>query len=129
MSSTIHSVAAAQVLSPSADPALFRAFYAPAAERDAALADPRTLAVFGFSAAAAPCDDPRWLQVPLAEQGPAQVEIWQGAAPVQHGVRDGVRWSANDTLLFGAIEIDEVDGDIGSAAADAYARMSNFMTN
>lgn len=129
MSSTIHSVAAAQVLSPSADPALFRAFYAPAAERDAALADPRTLAVFGFSAAATPCDDPRWLQVPLAEQGPAQVEVWQGAAPVQHGVRDGVRWSANDTLLFGAIEIDEVDGDIESAAADAYARMSNFLTN
>jgi chorismate lyase/3-hydroxybenzoate synthase len=129
MSSTIHSVAAAQVLSPSADPALFRAFYAPAAERDAALADPRTLAVFGFSTAAAPCDDPRWLQVPLAEQGAAQVEIWQGASPVQHGVRGGVRWSANDTLLFGVIEIDEVNGDIESAAADAYAQMSGFLAN
>jgi len=129
MSSTIHSLAAAQVPSPSADPTLFRAFYAPAGQRDAALADPRTLAVFGFSADAAPCDDPRWLCVPLAEQGPAQIEVWQGAGVVQQGVRDGVRWSANDTLLFGAIEIDEVEGDIESAAADAYARMSGFLAS
>ncbi|MFI8718243.1 pteridine-dependent deoxygenase [Stenotrophomonas sp. NPDC077464] len=129
MSSTNHSVAAAQVHSPSADSALFRAFYAPATERDAALADPRTLAVFEFQADAAPCADPRWVQVPLVEQGPARIEIWHGAAPVQRGVREGVRWSANDTLLFGAIEIDEIDDDIETAAADAYARMSGFLTD
>ncbi|WP_312326051.1 pteridine-dependent deoxygenase [Stenotrophomonas sp.] len=128
MSSTIHSAAAAQVPSSSSDPALFHAFYAPAERRDALLADPRTLAMFGFSADQAACDDPRWLQVPLAEQGPARIEVWQGAGPVQHGVRDGVRWSATDTLLFGAIEIDEVDSDIESAAADAYARMSGFLS-
>jgi chorismate lyase/3-hydroxybenzoate synthase len=128
MSSTIRSVAASQVISPSVGPALFRAFYAPAAERDAALADPHTLAIFGFSTEGAACDDPRWLQVPLAEQGPAKVEIWQGSSPVEHGVSDNVRWSANETVLFGAIEIDEVDGDIESAAANAYALMSSFLT-
>lgn len=129
MSSTIHSVAAAQVSPPSVNPALFRAFYAPAADRDAALADPHTLAVFGFSTAAAASDDPRWLRVPLAEQGPPQVEVWQGSTPVRHGVRAGVRWSANDTVLFGAIEIDEREGDIESAAADAYARLSGFLAD
>jgi chorismate lyase/3-hydroxybenzoate synthase len=128
MSNTIHSVAATQVILPSADPALFRAFYAPAERRDALLADPQTLAVFGFSAHPAPCDDPRWLRVPLLEQGAAQIEVWQGVGPVQHGVRDGVRWAATGTLLFGAIEIDEIDGDIEAAAADAYASMSGFLT-
>ena len=129
MSSTIHSVAAAQVSPPSVNPALFRAFYAPAADRDAALADPHTLAVFGFSAPAPVSDDPRWLRVPLAEQGPALIEVWQGTTPVRHGVRAGVRWSANDTVLFGAIEIDEREGDIESAAADAYARLSGFLAD
>ncbi|WP_315385305.1 pteridine-dependent deoxygenase [uncultured Stenotrophomonas sp.] len=128
MSNTIHSVAATQVMSPSVNPALFRAFYLPAERRADALADPQTLAVFGFSADPAPCDDPRWLRVPLAEQGPAQIEVWQGGGAVQHGVRDGVRWSSTDAVLFGAIEIDEVDGDIEAAAADAYARMSGFLS-
>ncbi|WP_313347470.1 pteridine-dependent deoxygenase [Stenotrophomonas sp.] len=129
MSSTIHSVSASPVISSSPGPALFRACYAPAAARDAALADPRTLAVFGFSHGQPPCADPRWLQVPLAEHGPAQIEIWQGAGKVEHGVRDGVRWSATDAVLFGAIEMDEIDGDIESAAADSYALMSGFLTH
>jgi len=127
MSSTIHSVSAEQVPPPSAEPVLFRAVYAPAECRDAALADPRTLAVFGFSAHPTACEDPRWLRVPLAEHGPARIEIWQGAGPVERGVRDGVRWSATGTVLFGAIEVDEVEGDIESATAQAYARMSGFL--
>lgn len=128
MSSTIHSAPATPVLSTSPGPAQFRARYAPAGTRDAALADPRTLAVFGFGTTATACDDPRWLQVPLDEQGPAQIEIWQGAAPVQTGVDGTVRWSHDGSVLFGAIEIDELASDIEAAAADAYATLSRFLT-
>ncbi len=128
MSSTIHRAPAAPALISTPGPALFRARYAPAAERDAALADPRTLAVFGFGTAASPCDDPRWLQVPLDEHGPAQIEIWQGAAPVQTGVDGTVRWSHDGSVLFGAIEIEEPSSDIEAAAADAYATLSTFLT-
>ena len=66
MSSTIHSVAAAQVLSPSADPALFRAFYAPAAERDAALVDPRTLVGVHPNCNISCNARGAWLEVPAA---------------------------------------------------------------
>lgn len=128
MSSTIHRAPAAPALISTPGPALFRARYAPAAERDAALADPRTLAVFGFGTAPSPCDDPRWLQVPLDEHGPAQIEIWQGAAPVQTGVDGTVRWSHDGSVLFGAIEIEEPSSDIEAAAADAYATLSTFLT-
>lgn len=130
MSSTLHPASAATAASPPAAPALFSVAYVPAAQRQAVLADPYTLAVFGFGARHAALDgDPRWLQVPLAEHGPAQLEVWRGSSPVQHGVTDGVRWAHNATVLFGVLEIDEVAGDIESAAADAYARMSSFLTD
>ena len=130
MSNTIDRAFVPEHSSPLPDAPLFRASYAPAGQRDAALADPRTLAVFGFGqrGPGLELDDPRWLQVPLAQQGPAQVEIWRGSSPVAHGTTDGVRWAHNGTLLFGVIEIDEVDGDIESAAADSYALMSSFLT-
>lgn len=128
MSNTIHSAAAAPALISSPAPASFRARYAPAHERDAALADPHTLAVFGFGTAATACADPRWLQVPLDEHGPAQIEIWQGEAPVQTGVDGTVRWSHDGSVLFGAIELEEPDSDIEAAAADAYATLSTFLT-
>ncbi|WP_312319953.1 pteridine-dependent deoxygenase [Stenotrophomonas sp.] len=128
MSSTIHSAPAAPVQISPSGPALFRARYAPASERDAALADPQTLAVFGFGTARSSCDDPRWLQVPLDEYGPAQIEIWQGAAPVQTGMDGTVRWSHDGSVLFGAIEIEEPGSDIEAAAADAYATLSTFLT-
>ena len=130
MSSTIHDASAAAVAIPPTGPALFSAGYAPAAQRAAALADPCTLAVFGFGPRdTALGDDPRWVQVPLAEQGPAQIEVWRSATPVQHGVTDGLRWSRNATVLLGVLEIEEVDGDIASAAADAYSKMSGFLTS
>lgn len=129
MSSTIHDATAPAVAFPPGA-AVFSAGYLPAALREAALADPCTLAVFGFGAPAPfPGNDPRWLQVPLAEHGPAQVEVWRGATPVQSGVTDGVRWSHNAALLFGVLEIDEAEGDIETAAADAYARMSSFLAH
>jgi len=128
MSNTIDNATAPAVASPSSGPAWFHVAYAPAAHRDAALADPQTLAVFGFGLRHAALDDPRWLQVPLAEQGPAQIEVWRGGTPVAHGTTDGVRWSHTDSLLFGVLEIDEVDSDIESAAAEAYARMSAFLS-
>jgi chorismate lyase / 3-hydroxybenzoate synthase len=129
MSSTIQRAPASQDAASPARPGLFRARYAPAGERAAALAAPDTLAVFGFGLPATAEVDPRWLQVPLAGEGPAQIEIWQGLGPVQYGVRDGVRWSHDGSVLFGAIEIDEVDSDIETAAADAYERLSSFLTS
>ncbi|WP_411852589.1 pteridine-dependent deoxygenase [Stenotrophomonas sp. LGBM10] len=110
-------------------PALFAARYAPSTGRDDALADPHTLVVFGFGTtpSPAPVDDPRWLQVPLAPHGPARIEIWRSAGPVQCGRTGTVRWSHNGTVQFGALEIDEVDGDIAAATEQAYARMSAFL--
>ncbi|MGA6151257.1 MULTISPECIES: hypothetical protein [Stenotrophomonas] len=108
-------------------PALFDARYAPAAARDDALSDPHTLVVFGFGTSPMPADDPRWLQVPLAAHGPARIEIWRSADPVQYGCAGTIRWSRNGTVQFGVLEIDEVDGDIAAAAEQAYARMSGFL--
>ena len=48
----------------------FRASYLPAQHATAALADPSTLAVFGFNAGPTPHDAPHWLQVPLAKARP-----------------------------------------------------------
>ena len=129
MSSTIHRAPAAPVQISPPGPARFRAHYAPASTREAALADPHTLAVFGFGQPTTPCTDPRWLQVPLDEHGPAQIEIWQTAGTVQSGVDGQVRWSHDGSVLFGAIEIDELDSDIEAAAADAYATLSRFLTS
>jgi chorismate lyase/3-hydroxybenzoate synthase len=101
--------------------------YAAADTLPAQLADERVLAVFGFGDAAPASADPRWLRVPLQPLGDAPIEVWRGSGPVHHG-RDGdVAWASDGELLFGAIELGEVDGDVEAAAARAYARMAGFM--
>ena len=90
---------------------------------DQALADPGTLAAFGFGTGTAHAD-PRALTVPLQPLGETPVEVWRVPGPVTHG-RDGVlRWSADGALLFGAVEIEEAAaGGIVMAAEQAYARL------
>ncbi|UNK58966.1 pteridine-dependent deoxygenase [Pseudoxanthomonas daejeonensis] len=103
--------------------------YAPADTRARQLADPHVLAVFGFGAHAPVLDDPRWLRVPLQPLGAqaAPIEVWRSAAPVRSG-RDGdVAWSTDGNLLFGALEIDELDDGLEAAARRAYARLGAFL--
>jgi chorismate lyase/3-hydroxybenzoate synthase len=101
----------------------------------ALLADPRTLAVFGFGdGAPRTLADPRYLHVALQPFGEAPCEAWRVAGEVATG-RDGdIAWSSDGTLSFGAIEVDERAhahaGDptgIVGAAAHAYARMLAFI--
>src|SRR6185312_13784527 len=75
----------------------------------ALLAEPGTLAVFGFGGHAADIDDPRWLRVPL--------EAWQVDGPVQHGRHGALRWSAGGGWLYAALELDEREhgGPAGAA--------------
>lgn len=97
---------------------------APAA---ALLADPRTLAVFGFGAAAPTGQaDPRYLHVALPAFGQAPLECWRVDAEVAHGRDDGIAWSAGGGLQFGALEIPD-DGDGEAAAAEAYARLRRWL--
>nr|WP_236685948.1 pteridine-dependent deoxygenase [Pseudoxanthomonas suwonensis] len=103
--------------------------YAPADSLPRQLADPRVLAVFGFGDATAAHPDPRWLRVPLQPLRAAApvVEVWRAGGPVDCG-RDGeVAWASDGQLLFGALEIDEPEGDIEAAARQAYARLGAFM--
>jgi chorismate lyase / 3-hydroxybenzoate synthase len=109
------------------------------AESPAALLTTDTLAVFGFGNDAPHCDDPRYLRVPLQPHGFAPFEHWRSAGPVEYG-RDGdaaggqIRWASDGRLTFGAIEIDEPEGehpnhsDICHAAERAYARMVGFVS-
>ena len=72
--------------------------YADPSQLPALLADPQVLAVFGFQTgdAAAPSDDPRYLQVGLQADGVAKLEVWRSDKPVSHG-RDanGVAWASD----------------------------------
>ncbi|RPE79898.1 pteridine-dependent deoxygenase [Vulcaniibacterium tengchongense] len=97
--------------------------HAPAAE---VLAAPDTLAAIGFGDAALP-DDPRCLRVALRPHGAAPLEVWRGQGPVARGRSDGVAWAEDGTLQFGAIELDEPDGDIEAAAERAYRRFAAFL--
>ena len=95
---------------------------------DALLADPDTLAVLGFGAAAPVLDDPRYLRIPLEPHGAAApLEAWRGAGPVARGRDDGAQWAEDGALQFGAIELDEGAGGIEAAAAEAYARLSALL--
>jgi chorismate lyase / 3-hydroxybenzoate synthase len=99
------------------------------ADPQTALAEPGTLAAFGFGAGAPDSTDPRWLRVALeCFNAPAPVELWQVDAEVSHGCHDTVRWSAGGGWLFAAIELDESDcGGIEGASREAYAALRRFM--
>ncbi len=101
---------------------------------EALLAQPDTLAVFGFGAAAPRHDDPRYLRVALEPFGDTRLERWRGRGPVSHG-RDGdLAWSEDGALQFGVIEVDEAgplpgessDGDIARAAEYLYRKLLAF---
>nr|WP_255747261.1 pteridine-dependent deoxygenase [Lysobacter sp. CFH 32150] len=98
----------------------------------AVLSQPDTLAVLGFGTDAAASTDPRYLHVPLQPHGAATLEVWRSQGPVTSGIDDGIRWSADGMLQFGAIEIDETHFDahgngIEAASAAAYARLHAFV--
>ncbi len=94
---------------------------------EALLADPRLLAVFGFGDAAPVSHaDPRYLHVALQAQGEAPFECWFAPGDVRGGRDDGIAWSADGALQFGALEIPDA-GDIETAAAQAYARMRAWL--
>ena len=68
-----------------------------------ALAEPGTLAVFGFGAAPGPMDDPRWLSLALEPfDAPNLLECWEVDDEVTHGRDQAVRWSRGGGWLFAA---------------------------
>ncbi|QAU24443.1 pteridine-dependent deoxygenase [Dyella sp. M7H15-1] len=99
------------------------------ANPQAPLAEPGTLAAFGFGSGAPDCSDPRWLQVALeCFDAPAPFELWQVDGEVICGRQDAVRWSAGGGWLFVAIELDERDfDDPETTARQAYATLRQFM--
>ena len=99
------------------------------AELEALLANPRLLAVFGFGDAA-PADhpDPRYLHVALQPLGDAPFECWFVEADVRCGRTDGIAWSTDGALQFGALEVSD-DGDVETAAAQAYARLQAWLAS
>ncbi len=93
----------------------------------ALLDDPRLLAVFGFGDAAPLTHaDPRYLHVALPAQGDAPFECWIVDGDVRSGRNENVAWSEDGALQFGVIEISD-DGDIETAAAQAYARLQAWL--
>jgi chorismate lyase / 3-hydroxybenzoate synthase len=100
------------------------------ADPQTALAEPGTLAAFGFGAGSPDSDDPRWLHVALeCFDAPAPIELWQIDGEVTCGRQDAVRWSAGSGWLFAAIELNEQDfGGMEGAARQAYAELCRFMT-
>lgn len=94
-----------------------------------ALAEPGTLAVFGFGAAPGPMDDPRWLSLALEPfDAPNLLECWEVDDEVMHGRDQAVRWSRGGGWLFAAIELDEADhGGPEAAAERAYRALAGFI--
>ena len=93
------------------------------------LAEPGTLAAFGFGAGAPLHDDPRYLGVPLEGlDAPAPLEVWQVDGPITAG-RDGeLRWAEGQGWLFAAIELDEsLHGGPRDTAELAYRRLREFL--
>ena len=99
------------------------------AEVAATLAEPGTLALFGFGADAPASTDPRYLQVALqAFDAPAPMELWQVDAPVGCGSDGALRWSAGGGWLFASIELDEREhGGPVATARLAYERLHRFV--
>ena len=99
------------------------------ADASSLLAEPDTLAVIGFGAAAAgDPTDPRWLRVGLEPAGDAMHEVWRGRGKVQYGRAGEVRWSSDGDYSFVAIEVDEAAHDGIAAATDhAYRALIAFV--
>ena len=99
------------------------------AEVTATLAEPGTLALFGFGADAPASTDPRYLQVALqAFDAPAPVELWQVDATVSCGSDGALRWSAGGGWLFASIELDEREhGGPITTARLAYEQLHRFV--
>jgi len=95
----------------------------------ATLAEPGTLALFGFGAGTPASADPRYLQVPLETfNAPAPLELWQVDAPVNSGSDGALRWSAGGGWLFVSIELDErVHGGPIATARLAYEQLHHFV--
>ena len=93
------------------------------------LAEPGTLAVFGFSGAAPASDDPRYLQVALdGFDETTPLELWHVDAPVSSGVDGALRWSAGGGWLFAGIELDEhAHGGPCATAKIAYEALHGFV--
>jgi len=94
---------------------------------DALLAQSDLLFALGFGSTAPTHADPRYLRIDLQPLGDAPFEVWRAAAPVVHGRDDGLQWSSDGELLFGALHVDEqAVGGIEQAAELAYARLLDF---
>ncbi len=93
------------------------------------LAEPGTLAVFGFGAGHHPPEDPRWLQVDLESfDEPIPLELWQVDAPVSHGRNGDLNWSSGGGWLFASIVLDEVKlGGVEEASRVAYQQLTAFV--
>lgn len=81
------------------------------------------LAVIGYGAAFESGTDPRVLRVALEPMSQPCVEVWRSTARVEHGRDGALCWSNDGDYGFFAIEIDEVDDDIGAAAQAAYRQL------
>ncbi|HWS78846.1 MAG TPA: pteridine-dependent deoxygenase [Thermomonas sp.] len=99
------------------------------ARLDDLLAEPRLLAAFGFGdGAPAAHPDPRYLHVALQTGADAPFECWFVEADVIAGREDGIAWSSDGPLQFGALEVAD-DGDIETVAAHAYARLRGWLAS
>ena len=97
------------------------------ASLSAQLAQPGTLAVFGFGSAAAADADPRYLRVPLQPLDAPRIEVWRAAGPVTGARDDGIAHADDGQLQFGALEVDEAEhGGILGASELAYLRLEAF---
>lgn len=101
------------------------------------LADAEVLALIGFGAGAPRTHrDPRYLHVALQPLlAPAPFEVWRGTGPVGSGRDGAIAYAQDGQLLFGALQVDEVDADgtdpaaaIDHAADAAYAQIGAFLT-
>lgn len=110
---------------PLALPSRLRVDYS-AASAESLLDARDTLAVIGFGRDAPIHDDPRYLRVALQPHGVAPLEYWRTRGPVMRGRDNGVAWSEDGALQFGAIEMEEGGAGIEATAVAAYARLGAF---
>ena len=115
-----------QLASPTLPPVRLSVDYVAADRPENLLAGENTLAVFGFGNDAPHSDDPRYLRVPLQPHGASPFEVWRSNGPVSSGRRGDIAWSTDGQLLFGAIELDEHEIGIETAAERIYAQLIAF---